>query len=231
MMRQLLEAARRWRYRHELNRLLRTLCYPGTNWDARNVLWVDTVITGVDNALLLDLKHPSLNGVGGIRRVRTLSNIAVLPHVDLSCGRRTPTFDSPPTERTKMKKILLAIALGGYAALPAHAEQLRCDIDIRFFCDSKTGCKPIKPAVSNLIDTDRQTIARCDSMGCDVHNAVFELSGAYMNIVAVPANGLSAKLAVVDTVIPKLGIGSPLGEFSEVATQMTNVYVSFGRCK
>lgn len=68
-----------------------------------------------------------------------------------------------------------------------------------------------------MVDQANGTYSRCDKTGCDTNDAVFGQSGAYRTI-EVAGRGLIAR------------IGSS-GEFVEIATLGTAVYVSHGQCR
>jgi hypothetical protein len=115
-----------------------------------------------------------------------------------------------------MMRCLLVLAALAPAVTAAHAETLRCEITSKFMCEL-TACQAAKLGGYNLVDLDKNTIARCDRLGCDTYDAVVSASGAFLN-VAVPDRGLMAKLSL------------SLDSFTEVVTLAGQVYVSFGRC-
>lgn len=117
----------------------------------------------------------------------------------------------------EMKRVITVFGLLAFAA-PALSETLRCDINVKQYCTASEGCRLIPPKVFNRIDMSQQTYQRCDSAGCDTHKVILARSGIYLNIV-FPGGSTIAKM-VAD--------GS---EFLEVATQLTNVYLSFGACQ
>ena len=72
---------------------------------------------------------------------------------------------------SEMMKLLLAgLVVAGIT--PSHAETLRCDIASKYTC-AASGCQPAKTAAFNIVDLDRKTIARCDSMGSRTYDALF----------------------------------------------------------
>lgn len=118
-----------------------------------------------------------------------------------------------------MQRILFAAMSAFFFASveSAEAKTYRCDIVSKQFCTA-SGCQPSQLGLFNLIDGDRKTYSRCDSMGCDTYDSQFSASGIFINI-AVPGRGVIAQLNNSD------------GTFMEVVTQAGNAYISFGACK
>jgi hypothetical protein len=92
-----------------------------------------------------------------------------------------------------------------------------CTITEKLQCAQGQGCQSVKNTIIVRIDTERQIYSRCDAKGCDEFQPQFNVSGKFTNI-AVPANGLLAKLATDGS------------SFTEVATLGTAVLLSFGFC-
>jgi hypothetical protein len=106
----------------------------------------------------------------------------------------------------------------------ASAQTFRCDINHKMVCQ-QSGCKAVPASVWNIIQLDKKTYARCDAKSCDTYNAQFSEGGAFLNIQVTPST--IAKMAVADVPVMELKKFS----FHEVATQLHDVYVSFGACR
>ena len=115
-------------------------------------------------------------------------------------------------------RYVLAIVLASLFAVPAGAEIIICEISEKHYCGLGKGCQTIAATVWSVIDTTRKTYSRCDSAGCEEHDARFSTPGAYVTI-DLPGTGTIAKMSIVD------------GDFLEVATLTTTAYVSFGTCR
>ena len=101
--------------------------------------------------------------------------------------------------------------------LPDRAPQWRCDASTKFQC-SVNGCSEIRPTVWVNLDFPARRLERCDAKGCDRYEMVHSISGLYTTITLVGHPGTFLK-AVND--------GS---QFVEVASILTRVFTSFGRC-
>ena len=112
--------------------------------------------------------------------------------------------------------MLLAIAM--VISNSAIAKTLTCRIASKFSCDADAGCKPLSPALWNVIDLENQTYSRCDTRGCDKYDARLHRSGEFI-VIDVPGRGVVAKLA------------NNLSSFVEVATIGTSALNSFGSCE
>jgi hypothetical protein len=111
------------------------------------------------------------------------------------------------------------------AASSTQAQEYKCEIEDKYLCES-TGCRPVPATAWNILNIQRETYARCDSKGCDIHDARFSPSGAFMN-VQLPGRNTIAKMATIDVPMATLKKFS----FHEVATQFHAVYVSYGTCR
>ena len=100
----------------------------------------------------------------------------------------------------------------------AWAAEYRCDLTNKYHCSQKQGCRSIPPKTWAQIDTDKRTYSRCNRLGCDLYDADFNTSGAFVTI-EVNGRGLMAKMQLDGS------------SFVEVATLATDVYTSFGSCR
>ena len=98
-----------------------------------------------------------------------------------------------------------------------HAEPLICTPTQKFYCTAN-GCREIPAQTWALVDAIKGMYARCDKNGCDRYDAAVSRSGVMTNI-EVPARALFARFS---------GSGEA---FVEVASQLTDIYVSHGSCK
>lgn len=120
-----------------------------------------------------------------------------------------------PAPRCRFRGIAAALA-ALLLAVPAEAAGLRCTIASKFACNAD-GCAPTAITVWNEIDLERAQYGRCDAAGCDVYGA--EIAGAgLMLLIELAGLGIVAKL------------NTQSGAFTEVATYLNSVLVSFGRC-
>lgn len=98
----------------------------------------------------------------------------------------------------------------------ALAKPFTCEIHSKFHCNGEA-CQPVAAVVWNLIDLENSTLSRCDEKGCDHYQMKIHESGLYL-ILDIADHGLLAKMA---------RDGS---SFVEIATHMTDSYVSHGKC-
>jgi hypothetical protein len=119
-----------------------------------------------------------------------------------------------------MSRIAVGIMLATAMVISnsAIAKTMTCRIATKFSCDAGEGCKPLKPAIWNVIDLERQTYSRCDTRGCDNYDARVHRSGEFI-VIDVPGRGMVAKLA------------SNFSSFLEVTTIGTSALNSFGSCE
>ena len=103
-----------------------------------------------------------------------------------------------------------------FCSITLVAKAETCTITEKQYCEQGHGCKAIPITVYNRLDLQRSVYSRCDALHCDDYPAQFTKSGAY-TVIDVPDRGLIAKL-------------SATSEFTEVATSVGTVYVSFGTC-
>ena len=115
-------------------------------------------------------------------------------------------------------KPLVAAVFCSYFTIGLAMAETTCTITEKFQCAQGQGCRPIENKIVIRINVEEQVYSRCDAMGCDDHQAQFSNSGIFTNI-ALPAKGLLAKMTVDGS------------SFTEVATIMNEVLVSFGSCR
>src|SRR5215207_1865932 len=91
-----------------------------------------------------------------------------------------------------MAMLRSVVILSAVLATPAAAETMTCRIATKHQCDP-SGCQELQPGVWNVVDLARQTYTRCDTRGCDTHDARFSRSGSFI-VIDVPSRGMVAKV-------------------------------------
>ena len=98
----------------------------------------------------------------------------------------------------------------------AASAALLCTPTIKSYCSAGV-CKPTAATTWAKVDQPKGSYSRCDKAGCDAYSAKFSPSGVFQT-VEVPGRAMLARLG-------------PNGEFVEIATLGTDVYVSYGKCR
>ncbi len=116
-------------------------------------------------------------------------------------------------------KLKMVMSLAVFFAFGTSAfAATTCTVDEKQSCSAGTGCQPIENSIIVRIDWKQGTYSRCDAKGCDDLKMNFAIVGEFIN-VDVPGRGMLAKMS-------KDG-----SSYVEVATLMTTVLMSFGRCE
>lgn len=120
--------------------------------------------------------------------------------------------------RATCAALLLLIVAG---AGPASAVVLRCEPKERWVCAMGYDCKSnaqLRVPIDTwaLYDTDRKSYGRCGVQSCDWYGVTETRSGVFTNI-EIPGKAAFAKIG-------------PEGVFVEVISQVTGVWISYGRC-
>ncbi len=116
-----------------------------------------------------------------------------------------------------MKKIkLLCYILG--ISFASQASAISCRPDVASVCGA-SGCERAPSSIQSIvIDEANSVVTRCDKTGCDQIPVNAEASGAMLKFGAI-GNGYLIVVNILDL------------SFSEVATQLSAVYVKSGKCR
>ena len=99
----------------------------------------------------------------------------------------------------------------------SQASAITCRPDVASACGA-SGCERTRSSIQSIvIDEANRVVTRCDKTGCDQISVTIEASGAMLKFGAV-ANGYLIVVNVLDL------------SFSEVATQLSAMYVKSGKC-
>jgi hypothetical protein len=103
--------------------------------------------------------------------------------------------------------------------LPPH--NIVCIPEKKSVCTQES-CSAIAPQTFSLIQkvNGLTQISRCDKSGCDTYPANFSESGVNWNFQTKEPKGLLLKINFIEDNL----------SFVEIATQMLDVYMSYGKC-
>lgn len=124
--------------------------------------------------------------------------------------------------------VVVVIAVAALAARAVRAETaptVECRPAEKFVCQMGQSCVgggpgnigPIDAWANLYVSSEATVYERCDSKGCDPWPAVSSMSGETI-VVEIPGRGAFAKI-------------SPNGSWTEVVSQSTTVFVTYGYCR
>ena len=129
-----------------------------------------------------------------------------------------------------MKPLIAAVVAAAMMLSSASAKTWECKINEKHACNPEKGCSANTLGVTNYINFERKTYARCDRAGCDTYDAQFSQSGSFHNI-AVADRVMFAKVwPNHHSQSAFWPYTSTSGKFMEVVTLGSTVLVSYGIC-
>lgn len=133
----------------------------------------------------------------------------------------TDNLKSTEVNQSIQKNFALEDIYRNSRQLPKH--NTVCFPNKKFLCSEST-CENIEPKVFNLISdssvsqSQKPTLARCDSNGCDVYDSQFKLSGDHVNAQSLDPKGMIFKMSLIDF------------KYVEIVTIGLDTHISYGYC-